>query len=194
MLPATKVSPIPSSNCFAFKLLVSSLQATDSIGYAQQQDSQKGIHNDSSRTSKRILVSPSRKVLYTAKAPTTGSRDGGASRPDDGRLDVKFTCPGAQGTGTNPEQLFAVGSPACFLSAIKIVAGKKKLTLPADVGIDVEVDLGVSHGVHSLAARLNVSLPGLERKVAQELVDGAHQICPYSRATCGNIDVALNVV
>jgi len=134
------------------------------------------------------------KVLYTAKGHTTGGRDGGASRTDDGRLDVRFSSPGTQGTGTNPEQLLAAGWSACFLSAIKIVAGKKKVTLPSDLAIDVEVDLGIAQGVHGLAARLNVSLPGLEREVAQTLVDGAHQVCPYSRATRGNIDVALNVV
>ena len=135
------------------------------------------------------------KVLYTAKAHTTGGRDGGSSRTDDGRLDVKFTSPGTPGTGTNPEQLFAAGWSTCFLSAIKLLAGKKRITLPNEVAIDAEVDLGLVHGGHlSLAARLIVSLPGLEPKIAQELVDGAHQLCPYSRATRGNIDVAINVV
>jgi osmotically inducible protein OsmC len=99
-----------------------------------------------------------------------------------------------KGTGTNPEQLLAAGWSAGFLSAIKIVAGKKKVTLPIVLAIDVEVDLGIAHGVHGLAARLNVSLSGLEREVAQTLVDGAQQVCPYSRATRGNIDVAINVV
>jgi Ohr subfamily peroxiredoxin len=134
------------------------------------------------------------KVVYTAKAHTTGGRDGGASRTDDGRVDVKFTSPGKPGTGTNPEQLFAVGWSACFLSAIKIVANKKRVELPDNVAIDVEVDLGISQGAHALAARLNVSLPGVDRNVAQELAEGAHKICPYSRATQGNIDVAINVV
>lgn len=134
------------------------------------------------------------KVLYTAKAHTTGGRDGGASRTDDGHLDVRFSAPGTQGTGTNPEQLFAVGWSACFLSAIKIVANKKKVTLPDGLAIEAEVDLGIAHGVHGLAARLNVSLPGVDREIAQTLVDGAHQICPYSRATRGNIDVAIKVV
>lgn len=134
------------------------------------------------------------KVIYTAKAHTTGGRDNGASRTDDGRLDVRLSLPGAPGTGTNPEQLFAVGWSACFLSAIKLVAGKKKIALPDTVAIDAEVDLGLTHGVHGLAARLNVSLPGLDRNVAQELVHAADQVCPYSRATRGNIDVAINVV
>src|SRR5271168_1858540 len=86
------------------------------------------------------------KVLYTAKAHTTGGRDGGASRTTDGRLDVHLSLPGANGTGTNPEQLFAVGWSACFLSAIKIVANKKRVTLPEDTSIDVEVELGISQG------------------------------------------------
>jgi osmotically inducible protein OsmC len=137
---------------------------------------------------------PFDKVLYTAKAHTTGGRDNGASRTDDGHLDVKLSSPGTPGTGTNPEQLFAAGWSACFLSAIKLVAGKKKITLPEDVAINAEIDLGMTHGEFGLAARLNVSLPGMERQAAQELVDAAHQVCPYSRATRGNVDVVLNVV
>jgi Ohr subfamily peroxiredoxin len=139
-------------------------------------------------------MSPFEKVLYTAKAHTTGGRDGGASRTSDGRLEVKLSSPGAAGTGTNPEQLFAAGWSACFLSAIKLVAAKKKIALPADPAIDAEVDLGTTQGVFGLAARLNVSLPGMERETAQALVDAAHQVCPYSRATRGNIEVAINVV
>jgi Ohr subfamily peroxiredoxin len=134
------------------------------------------------------------KVLYTAKAHTTGGREGGASRTDDGRLEVKLSIPGTPGTGTNPEQLFAAGWSACFLSAIKIAAGKKRIALPADTAIDAEVDLGTTHGTYVLAARLNVSLPGLEREVAQALVDTAEQLCPYSNATRGNIEVAINLV
>jgi len=134
------------------------------------------------------------KVLYTAKAHTTGGREGGASRTDDGRLEVKLSIPGTPGTGTNPEQLFAAGWSACFLSAIKIAAGKKKIALPADAAIDAEVDLGTTHGTYVLRARLNVGLPGLEREVAQALVDAAEQLCPYSNATRGNIEVAINLV
>lgn len=133
------------------------------------------------------------KVLYTAKTHTTGGREGGSSRTDDGHLDVHISLPG-QGTGTNPEQLFAAGWSTCFLSAIKHVAAKKKIAVPENLAVDAEVDLGLTHGVHGLAARLNVSLPGVEPKVAQELVDSAHQVCPYSRATRGNIDVTINVV
>ena len=134
------------------------------------------------------------KVLYTAKAHTTGGREGGASRTSDGRLDVKLSVPGTPGTGTNPEQLFAVGWSACFLSAIKIVAARMKVKLPADLAIDPEVDLGTNGGGYLLQARLNVSLPGIEREVAQALVDSAHKECPYSKATHGNIDVVTNVI
>jgi lipoyl-dependent peroxiredoxin len=134
------------------------------------------------------------KVLYTAKAHTTGGREGGASRTDDGRLEVKLSSPGTPGTGTNPEQLFAAGWSACFLSAIKLAAGKAKVKLLSDVAINAEVDLGTTRGAYGLAARLNVSLPGMERQAAQALVDEAHQLCPYSNATRGNIEVAINLV
>ena len=131
------------------------------------------------------------KVLYTAKAHTTGGRDG-ASRTDDGRLDIKLSPPGTPGNGTNPEQLFAAGYSACFIGAMKAVAGKMKVTLPADLAIDAEVDLGPTPGAYGIAARLNISLPGMDRAAAQALVDAAHQVCPYSNATRGNIDVAIN--
>ena len=134
------------------------------------------------------------KVLYTAKAHSTGGREGGASRTSDGRLDVKLSVPGTSGTGTNPEQLFAVGWSACYLSAIKIVAARMKVKLPTDLAIDTEVDLGTADGGYLLQARLNVSLPGIEREVAQALADGAHQECPYSKATHGNINVVTNVI
>jgi Ohr subfamily peroxiredoxin len=134
------------------------------------------------------------KLLYTAKAHTTGGREGGASRTSDGRLDVKLTVPGTPGDGTNPEQLFAVGWSACFLSAIKLVASKMNVKLPPDVAIDPEVDLLTGNDGYFLRARLNVSLPGLERQVAQSILDAAHQTCPYSKATRGNIEVAINLV
>jgi lipoyl-dependent peroxiredoxin len=133
------------------------------------------------------------KVLYTAKTHTTGGRDG-ASRSSDGRLDVTLSSPGGPGGGTNPEQLFAAGWSACFIGAMGVAAGKMKVALPADRAVDAEVDLGMTDGGYLLRARLNVSLPGLERDVAQAIVDAAHQICPYSKATRGNIDVAINVV
>ena len=133
------------------------------------------------------------KVLYTAKAHTTGGRDG-ASRSSDGRLEVKLSSPGTSGGGTNPEQLFAAGWSACFLSAIGLAASKMKVTLPADRAIDAEVDLGTAEGVYHVRARLNVSLPGLDREVGQALVEAADKLCPYSNATRGNIEVAINLV
>ncbi len=134
------------------------------------------------------------KVLYTAKAHTTGGREGGASRTSDGRLDVKLTVPGTPGNGTNPEQLFAVGWSACFTSAIKIVAAKMKVKLAPDLAVDSEVDLCTGDDGYFLQARLNVSLPGVERQVAQSILEGAHQTCPYSKATRGNINVAINLI
>ena len=133
------------------------------------------------------------KVLYTAKAHTTGGRDGN-SRTDDGRLEVKLSSPGTAGQGTNPEQLFAAGYAACFIGAIKAVAGMQKITVPQDLAIDASVDLGKAGAGYGIAARLNVSLPGMDRAAAQALVDAAHQVCPYSNATRGNIDVTITVV
>ena len=149
---------------------------------------------NTTKTSEENTVTQPAKVLYTAKAHTTGGREGGASRTSDGRLDVKLSVPGAPGNGTNPEQLFAVGWSACFLSAIKGVASKMKLKLPAEVAIDPEVDLYTGSDGYFLKARLNVSLPGVERQVAQSILDGAHQTCPYSKATRGNIDVEINLI
>ncbi|HEY3856149.1 MAG TPA: organic hydroperoxide resistance protein [Verrucomicrobiae bacterium] len=134
------------------------------------------------------------KVVYTAKAHTTGGREGGASRTSDGRLDVKFSIPGGPGNGTNPEQLFAVGWSGCFTSAIKIVAAQKKVRLPDGLAIDIEVDLCSGNDSYFLQARFNVSMPGLEREVAQSILEAAHQTCPYSKATRGNIDVEFNIV
>jgi Ohr subfamily peroxiredoxin len=128
-----------------------------------------------------MSVIPIEKVLYTAKAHTTGGREGGASRTSDGRLDVKLSVPGTPGTGTNPEQLFAVGWSACFLSAIKLVAASMKVKLPPEVAVDPEVDLGMTNGGYLLQARLNVSLPGIEPAVAQAIVDGAHRECRIRR-------------
>ena len=135
------------------------------------------------------------KVRYTAKTHTLGGRRGGISRSDDGRLDVKFSAPGVPGTGTNPEQLFAAGWSACFISAMGVVANKMKVKLPADAAIDAEIDLCNSGDVYFLRARLNVSLLGLEPEVAQAIVDATHrETCAYSNATRGNIDVTVNVV
>jgi osmotically inducible protein OsmC len=145
-------------------------------------------------TSEESSITQRVKVLYTAKAHTTGGREGGASRTSDGRLDVKLSVPGTPGNGTNPEQLFAVGWSACFTSAIKIVAAQKKVKLPPDMAVDAEVDLCMGDEGYFLQARLNVSLPGVERQVAQSILDGAHQTCPYSKATRGNIEVEINLV
>ena len=132
------------------------------------------------------------KVLYTARTHTTGGREG-ASKSDDGRLEVTHSSPGGPGKGTNPEQLFAAGYSACFIGAIKAVAGQMKVTVPTDVAVDGEVDLGPITGGYGIAARLKVSLPGMDRAQAQALVDAAHQVCPYSNATRGNIDVTITL-
>ena len=145
--------------------------------------------------SEQSTATQSAKLLYTAKAHTTGGRDGGSSRSSDGRLDVKLSIPGGQGNGTNPEQLFAAGWSACFISAMGHVANRMKIKLPADAAVDAEIDLCNSGDVYFLRARLNVSLPGLEREVAQAIVDATHgETCAYSNATRGNIDVTVNVV
>ena len=132
------------------------------------------------------------KVLYTAKATTTGGRDG-AGKSDDGRLSVTLSSPGTAGTGTNPEQLFAVGYAACFLGAMKAVGGMKKIAIPEGVSIDSEVDLGKIPNAYGIAVRLNIALPGMDRAEAQALIDAAHQVCPYSNATRGNIDVVITL-
>ena len=133
------------------------------------------------------------KALYTGKVHTTGGRDG-ASRSSDGRLDIKLSSPGTAGTGTNPEQLFAAGWSACFEGALGLAARKMKISVPADAAIDAEVDLCMNEDGYFLQARLDVSLPGLEQGVAQALVDAAHQTCPYSKATRGNVDVVITLV
>ena len=134
------------------------------------------------------------KVLYTAKTHTVGGRNGGSSRTSDGRLDVKLTEPGRSGDGTNPEQLFAAGWSACYLSAISILAARMKVELQHDSAVDAEVDLGSTAGEYFIRARLYVSLPGIDPDIARKLVEEAHRICPYSRSTHGNIDVVTNVV
>ncbi|TCR63023.1 organic hydroperoxide resistance protein [Bosea sp. BK604] len=133
------------------------------------------------------------KLLYTAKVHTVGGREGGTSKSSDGHLDIKISPPGGHGTGTNPEQLFAAGWSTCFDSAIGIAARRQKVTLPPNYSIDAEVDLNLVDGAYTLGARLNVNLPGLPRDTAQALADEAHTLCPYSRATHGNIDVATIV-
>jgi osmotically inducible protein OsmC len=132
-------------------------------------------------------------VLYTGKTHTTGGREGSA-RSSDGRLELKLSPPGSAGQGTNPEQLFAAGWSACFIGAMGKAAQALKVALPADVAVDAEVDLGSGEGGYFLQARLNVSLPGIDRETAAKLVELAHQTCPYSKMTRGNIDVELNLV
>ena len=133
------------------------------------------------------------KIMYTAHAHVTGGREGRAVS-DDGLLDVKLSPPkamGGAGTATNPEQLFAAGYSACFMGAMKHVAGMKKIAIPADASIDASVDIGPIPAGFGIAAKLVINLPGLERAVATDLVHAAHQVCPYSNATRGNIDVEL---
>jgi osmotically inducible protein OsmC len=135
------------------------------------------------------------KVIYTAHAHTTGGRDG-QSNSDDGKLSVKLAPPpalGGNGDGTNPEQLFAAGYSACFMGAMKHVAGMKKITVPADASIDASVDIGPIPAGFGIAATLVISLPGMDRAVAQDLIDTAHGVCPYSNATRGNIEVTLTL-
>jgi Ohr subfamily peroxiredoxin len=132
-------------------------------------------------------------VLYTGKTQTTGGREG-AARSSDGRLDIQLSPPGSSGKGTNPEQLFAAGWSACFIGAMGLAARDLKVTLPADTNVNAEVDLGTGEGGYFLQARLNVSLPGVGADIAQKIVDAAHQTCPYSKATRGNIDVEIALV
>ncbi|MFC2252157.1 organic hydroperoxide resistance protein [Labrys portucalensis] len=132
------------------------------------------------------------KVLYTGRTHTTGGRDG-AARSDDARLDIKLSPPGSSQPGTNPEQLFAAGWSACFIGAMGLAAGKRKLKLPTDAAVNAEVDLGTTDGAYFLQARLKVSLPGLDHELAQAIVEEAHQTCPYSKATRGNINVELSL-
>ena len=137
------------------------------------------------------------KILYTAHATSTGGREG-TSRTDDGILDVKLTTPkqlGGNGLpGTNPEQLFAAGYSACFIGAMKHVAMLQKIALPADTSIKADVDIGPIPNGFGIQVALNVTVPGMDRAAAEKLVHAAHQVCPYSNATRGNVDVTLTVV
>lgn len=137
------------------------------------------------------------KVLYRAKASATGGRDGRASSSDKA-LDIQLATPkelgGAGGAGTNPEQLFAAGYSACFLGAMKFVAGQKKLALPADTTVTGQVGIGQIPQGFGIEVDLAISLPGMARADAEALVQAAHGVCPYSNATRGNIEVRLSVV
>jgi Ohr subfamily peroxiredoxin len=143
---------------------------------------------------KEAIMTQLEKVLYTGKTHTTSGGRDGTSRSSDGRLDIKLSSPGTAGTGTNPEQLFAAGWSACFIGAMGLAAARMKVVLPVDLAVDTEIDLRTADGAYFLKARLNVSLPGVKHDVAQALVDAAHDTCPYSKATRGNIDVTINIV
>ncbi|NCD72501.1 organic hydroperoxide resistance protein [Mucilaginibacter agri] len=132
------------------------------------------------------------KVLYTGKVHITGGRVGKATS-NDGRLKISLSTPGGPGNGTNPEQLFAAGWSACFIGAMRHNASGLQIALPADLAVDAEVDLGTGENGFQLQARLNVSLPGLTTEQAKTVVEAAHQTCPYSKATRGNINVEINV-
>lgn len=135
------------------------------------------------------------KVLYKANATATGGRDGTAVS-SDGLLSVKLAPPkelGGMGGATNPEQLFAAGYGACFMGAMKHVAGMKKITIPADTNVNATVGIGQIPAGFGIEAQLVVSLPGMDRAVAQDLIDTAHQVCPYSNATRGNIEVSVTL-
>jgi Ohr subfamily peroxiredoxin len=134
------------------------------------------------------------KVLYTAKTHTSGGRAHGVSRSSDGRLNITLSTPGTAGTGTNPEQLFAAGWSACFEGAMAIVARRRKIELPEDLAIDAEVDLNLAGDAYFLRARLNITVPGVDREIALSLADEAHGVCPYSKAVHGNVDITTNIV
>ena len=136
-------------------------------------------------------------VAYTAKATVTGGREG-VAKSDDGRLNVNLSTPkglgGDDGQGTNPEQLFAAGYAACFIGALKFVAGSEKIALPSDTYINSEVSIGAIDAGFGIAVKLAVSLGDMDKAAAQALVEKAHQVCPYSNATRGNIEVELSVI
>ena len=138
-------------------------------------------------------MSVTKEVVYTSHTRTTSGRDGTA-RSNDGRLDISLSPPGSSGTGTNPEQLFGAGWSACFLGAIGRAALARKIAMPKDATVDAEVDLAKTGDDFFLAARLNVKLPGIDSETARQLADAAHQICPYSKATRGNIEVGIHIV
>jgi len=142
----------------------------------------------------QVQANPKTKVLYTAQTHTTGGREHGVSRSSDDHLSITLSTPGSGGAGTNPEQLFAAGWSACFEGAMQILANKKKVKLPEDTAIDAEVDLLLTGVEFSLRARLNISIPGIDREIAQSLVDEAQTVCPYSKAIHGNVDVEYNLV
>jgi osmotically inducible protein OsmC len=139
-------------------------------------------------------ITKTSKVLYTAKTHTTGGREHGVARSSDGHLDIKLSSPGTNGIGTNPEQLFAAGWSACFEGAMGIAASKRHITLPEETAIDAEVDLCINKGEFFLQARLNITIPELDREIAWEVIEAAEKICPYAKAINGNVDVEYNLI
>ena len=137
------------------------------------------------------------KILYTAHATSTGGREG-TSKSDDGVLDLKLTTPKGLGgngaVGTNPEQLFAAGYSACFIGARKHVAMMQKIALPADTSINADVGIGPTSKGFGIQVWLHVHVPGMDKDAAKKLVEAAHQVCPYSNATRGNIEVTLDII
>jgi Ohr subfamily peroxiredoxin len=142
---------------------------------------------------KEDLMDQSDKVIYTARTHTIGGRQG-QSRSDDGNLEVRLATPGTHAVGTNPEQLFAAGWSACFEAAVAEVARARRVKLPDGVTIDAEVDLRKGDSSYSIAARLNATIPGVDRALAEELLEEADQTCPYSKATRGNIEAVIRLV
>jgi lipoyl-dependent peroxiredoxin len=140
-------------------------------------------------------IAPIEKALFTAHTHVTGGRHDGAGRSDDGQLEVKLSMPGSGKPGTNPEQLFGIGYSACFLGALGVAAGKRKMRLPGNSAINADVTLGtIADGNYQIAVKLTIDLPGLDDAVKRELVEEGHRTCPYSRATRGNIDVQFELV
>ena len=133
------------------------------------------------------------KVMYTARTHTAGGREHGVSRSSDGYLDIRLAAPGSGRIGTNPEQLFAAAWSACLEHTIRLAARRRNIALPIGITIDAAVNLNLTDSGEFLSTDLNISIPGVERDVAQALVDEAHEICPFSRATRGNIDVAIKL-
>lgn len=142
----------------------------------------------------KMGLSPNAKIYYTAKTHTIGGRAGGSSKSDDGQLEVHFATPGTGAKGTNPEQLFATGWSACFIGAMGVAAKRMQVTFPKDTAVDAEVDLVLTGEEFTLQARLNVTLPGMDRETSQKIVEAASHICPYSKSIEGNVDVTYRVV
>ena len=138
------------------------------------------------------------KVLYTAEATATGGREGRAQSANKSSLDIKLSTPkelgGAGGEGTNPEELFAAGYSACFIGAMKAVAAREKIALPSEVSVTGKVGIGPSGSAFAIDVELKVSIPGFDKAKAEALVEKAHQVCPYSNATRGNVDVRISVI